>query len=75
MSSTEVPEIVQLVLNMELLAISSVTEVGSEHTVCFGAFLELTKVFEHQKNHLLRRGVGPGLHLEDNVSSYKFLLD
>ena len=39
MSATEVPEIVQLFLNMELLAISSMSEVGSEHIVCFGAFL------------------------------------
>ena len=39
MSATEVPEIVQLVFNMELLAISSMSEVGSEHKVCFVAFL------------------------------------
>ena len=44
-SATEVPEIIQLVLNMELLAISSMSEVGSEHKICFGAFLRLTKVF------------------------------
>ena len=44
-SATEVLEIVQLVCNMELLAISSMSEVGSEHKVCFGAFLRLTKVF------------------------------
>ena len=44
-SATEVPEIVQLVFNMELLAIYSMSEVGSEHKVCFGAFLRLTKVF------------------------------
>ena len=44
-SATEVPEIVQLVFNMGLLAISSMSEVGSQHKVCFGAFLRLTKVF------------------------------
>ena len=44
-SATEVPEIVQLVFNMELLAISSMSEVGSEHKVCFGAFLRHTKAF------------------------------
>ena len=38
MSATEVPEIVQLVFNMELLAISSMCEIGSEHKVCLGAF-------------------------------------
>ena len=31
LSATEVPEKVQLVLNMELLAISSMSEVTSEH--------------------------------------------
>ena len=49
MSATEVPEIVELVFNMELLAISSMSEVGSEHKVCFGAFLRLTKVFLSSK--------------------------
>ena len=44
MSATEVPEIVQLVFNMELLTISSMSEVGSEHKVCFGSFLRLTQV-------------------------------
>ena len=44
-SATEVPEIVHLVFNMELLAISSMCAIGSEHTVCFGAFLRLTKDF------------------------------
>ena len=44
-SATEVPEIVQLVFNMQLLAISSMSEVGSEHKVCFVAFLIHTKVF------------------------------
>ena len=48
-STTEVPELVQLVFNMELLAISSISEVGSEHTVCFGAFLRLSKVFLSSK--------------------------
>ena len=43
--ATEVPEIVQLIFNMELLAISSMSEVGIEHKVCFGAFLRPTKVF------------------------------
>ena len=52
MSATEVPEIVQLVLNMELLAISSMYEVGSEHKISFGAFLRHKKGFEHHKNHL-----------------------
>ena len=41
MSATEVLEKVQLVCNMELLAISSMSEIGSEHEVCFGAFLTL----------------------------------
>ena len=47
MSATEVLEIVQqlLVFNMELLEISSMSEVKSEHKVCFGAFLRLTKGF------------------------------
>ena len=44
-SATKVPELVQLVLNMELLAISSMCEVGSEQKVCFGAFLRFTKDF------------------------------
>ena len=44
-STTEVPEIVHLVSSMELLAISSKSEVGSEHKVGFGAFLRPTKVF------------------------------
>ena len=55
MSATEVPEIVQLVFNMELLAISSMSVVGCGHIVCFGAFLRPAKAFEQQKNHL--RGV------------------
>ena len=45
MSATEVPDIVQVVFNMELLAIPSMSEVGSEHKVCFVAFLRHTKVF------------------------------
>ena len=36
-SATEVPETVQLVFSMELLAMSSMSEVRSEHNVCFGA--------------------------------------
>ena len=44
-SATEVPEIVQLVFTMDLLAISSMSEVGSEHKVCFEAFLRHTKAF------------------------------
>ena len=40
-SATEVPEIVQMVFDMELLAKSCMSEVGSEHKVCFGAFLRL----------------------------------
>jgi hypothetical protein len=44
-SATEVPEIEQLVFNMELLAISSMCEIGSEQKVCFGDFLRLTMVF------------------------------
>ena len=42
---TEVPETLRLVFSMELLAISSMSEVGSEHTVCFGASFRLTKSF------------------------------
>ena len=52
MSATEVPEIVQLVFNMELLAISNMSEARSEHKVCFGAFLRLTNGFEQQDNQL-----------------------
>ena len=44
MSATEVPEIVQLVFNKELLAISSMCEIGSEHSL-FGGFLETYKGF------------------------------
>ena len=44
-SATKVPEIVQLVFNIEFLAISSMSEVGSEHKVCFWAFLNHTRVF------------------------------
>ena len=40
-SATEVTEVVQLVFNMELHAISSMCQVGSEHKVCFEAFLSL----------------------------------
>ena len=43
--TTEVPEIIQLVFGMELLTIYSLCEGGSEHNVCFGAFLRLTKGF------------------------------
>ena len=35
-SATEVLEIIQLVFNMELFAMSSMSEVGSEHTVGLG---------------------------------------
>ena len=35
MSAAEIPEIVKLVINMQLLAISSMSEVRSEHKVCF----------------------------------------
>ena len=35
MSATKVPEIIQLVFNTELLAISSMPEVMSEHKVYF----------------------------------------
>ena len=45
MSATEVPEIVELVFKMELLAIFSMSEVRSEHKVCFGASLTHTKGF------------------------------
>ena len=41
----EVPGTVRLILGMKLLTIYSVSEVGSEHKVCFGASLRLTKVF------------------------------
>ena len=40
-SAAEVLEIVQLVCNMELLVISSMSEVGRERKVCFVAFLKL----------------------------------
>ena len=45
MSATEVPEIGQLVFYMELLAISIMSEVRSEHKVCFEASLIHTKDF------------------------------
>ena len=35
--STEAPETVKLVFSMELLTISSMSDVGSEHKVGFGA--------------------------------------
>ena len=44
-SATKVPELVQLVLNMELLTISSMCEVGSEHKGNLGAFLTHLKAF------------------------------
>ena len=44
-SAAEVMKKLQLVCNMELLVISSMSEVGREQKVCFGAFLRLTKVF------------------------------
>ena len=44
-SATEVLKIVQLVFDTELLAISSMSEVWSEHNVCFGASLRYTKGF------------------------------
>ena len=44
-STTEVPEIVQLVFNMELLAISNMFEDRSEHKVFVRASLKLKKVF------------------------------
>ena len=40
-SATKVPELLQLVFNMELLAISSMSEVRSEHKVSFGASLKV----------------------------------
>ena len=51
MSATDVPEIVQLVFNMEILAISSMSEVRSEHKICFRASY-VQRVFEQHKNHL-----------------------
>ena len=50
-SATEVPEIVQLVFYMELLAISSISEVKSEQKVCFGLPYAMQRIFEQQKNH------------------------
>ena len=44
-AATEVSEIIQLVFNMELFAISRISDVRSEHKVCFAAFLRLTEVF------------------------------
>ena len=41
--ATEVPEIVQLVLNIELLELSSMPEVRSEHNVYFGASSKYTR--------------------------------
>ena len=45
MKATEVQEIVQLVSNTELLEISSMSEVRSEHKACFGTSLRHTKGF------------------------------
>ena len=44
-SATKVPDIVQVVFNMELFAISRMSEVGSEHKVCFWASFTHTKGF------------------------------
>ena len=43
--ATEEPETVWLVLGMKLLTTYILSEVGSEHKVCFGASLRLTKGF------------------------------
>ena len=37
---------------MDLLTVYSLPEAGSEHKVCFGSSLKLTKSFGHCKNHL-----------------------
>ena len=50
MPATEVQEIVQMVFNMELLAISSMSEVRSKHKVCFRASLRFSKGFCASKN-------------------------
>ena len=54
--ATEVPQMVQLVFGKELFTIDSLSEAGSEHYVCFGASLILTKRFEHGQK---LDGVGP----------------
>ena len=54
-SATEVSEIVQLVFSMESLAIYSMSEVRSEHKVCFRTSIipqAKQKMFRKQKNHL-----------------------
>ena len=56
MSATEVPEIVQLVFNMGLLAISSMSEVGSEHKV-FTLYLKSivkTKIYSNWEKENLQ---------------------
>ena len=45
MPATEVPEIVKLVFNMELVAISNMSEVRIDHKVYFRASLKHTKGF------------------------------
>ena len=50
--ATEVSEIVQLVLNRQLLAISSMSEARSEHQICFMAFMRHTKGFRAVKKSL-----------------------
>ena len=45
MPATELPETVKLVFSMELLTMSSMPEVRSEHKVCVGASLRLKKDF------------------------------
>ena len=43
--ATEVLETLRLVFSMELLAISSISVVGSDHKDSFGASLKLTNIF------------------------------
>ena len=43
--ATGVPKTIKPVFSMELLAISDMSEVGSEHNICIWAFLRLTKGF------------------------------
>ena len=46
----EVPQIVQLVFNTELLTISSMSEGRSEHKACFGASLKIHRVLSSKKS-------------------------
>ena len=57
--ATEVPKTIWLVFSMELLATSSMSEVGSEHKVWFGASLRLINDFWAVTDHLRKCTTDP----------------